>query len=234
MSGKADKSVDVTSLPAHPEPQSITVKEENISVVIDGKTLSIFSRHSSPKGSPKLTVLLLHGRAFTSKNWEDIGTLQRLASWGYQAVGVDLPGYGKSESVSLGDTSTSSFLLALVEKVGKKPVIVSPSMSGGFALPYLFEQPQESCHRAAAYIPVAPVMTESFQDKYPDSQIRTLVVYGSKDKTMGFTSRDHLKALPRSTIAVIPEAGHACYLDQPHIFHNLLYDFLGKVSAELK
>lgn len=36
-------------------------------------------------------VLLLHGQAFTSKNWEDIKTLHYIAAMGYTPIAVDLP-----------------------------------------------------------------------------------------------------------------------------------------------
>ncbi|XP_076436618.1 putative protein-lysine deacylase ABHD14B isoform X2 [Babylonia areolata] len=232
MSGAEGKSIDVKKLPPHPnggQAAKIAIKTETISVGVGGKTLKIFSQQTFPEGSARLTVLLLHGQAFTSKNWEDIGTLRLLASWGYRAVGVDLPGYGKSREVSLGGVSNADFLSALVKEVGERPVIISPSMSGGFSLPYLFENPGESCNKAAAYIPVAPVMTGSFLQNYSASQIPTLIVYGSKDSSLGFTSHDHLKKLPNSEVAIIPDAGHACYMDRPELFHHLLHDFLSKL-----
>ncbi|XP_076436691.1 putative protein-lysine deacylase ABHD14B isoform X2 [Babylonia areolata] len=206
------------------------IETKIISVPVHGKTLKIFSRQTFPEGSARLTVLLLHGQSFTSKNWEDIGTLRLLASWGYRAVAVDLPGYGKSGEVSLGGVSNAAFLSALVKEVGERPVIISPSMSGGFSLPYLFQNPRESCKKAAAFIPVAPAMTEGFLEKYSQSPIPTLIVYGSRDERRGFPSRDRLKRLPNSEVATIPDAGHACYMNQPEPFHNHLHDFLSKLQ----
>ena len=60
-------------------------------------------------------------------------------------------------------------------------------------------------------------------------QLPTLIVYGAKDTSLGTESRDKLQVLPKSQIASIPEAGHACYLDQPALFHKLLYYFLAKL-----
>lgn len=40
----------------------------------------------------RLQIVLLHGQAFTSKTWEELGTLSLLATNGYQALALDLPG----------------------------------------------------------------------------------------------------------------------------------------------
>lgn len=40
----------------------------------------------------RLQVVLLHGQAFTSKTWEELGTMALLAINGYQALAMDLPG----------------------------------------------------------------------------------------------------------------------------------------------
>lgn len=42
----------------------------------------------------RLQVVLLHGQAFTSKTWEELGTMAILAVNGYQALAMDLPGRG--------------------------------------------------------------------------------------------------------------------------------------------
>ena len=44
----------------------------------------------------------------------------------------------------------------------ERPVIVSPSMSGSFALPYLLTHPESSGEGCSGYIPIAPVGTEDY------------------------------------------------------------------------
>ena len=62
------------------------------------------------------------------------------------------------------NSETTSFLLDVVEKLDLKSslVIVSPSMSGRFSLPFVVEHPE----RVKGFIPVAPVQTEKFVDKF--------------------------------------------------------------------
>ena len=52
----------------------------------------MFYRESLPDGPPREQVLLLHGMAFSSKTWLELGTLQYLSAMGHRAVAVDLPG----------------------------------------------------------------------------------------------------------------------------------------------
>jgi len=234
-SGESGQSLDVSSLAGYPGSSdplpSVQVQQVTIPVTVGGRTLNIFSRQTSPTASATSTILLLHGQAFTSANWENIGTLQLLASWGFRAVAVDLPGFGQSVS-QVNSASNEDFIEALVSTLGSLPVIVSPSMSGGFSLPYLFQNPATSLQRAKAYIPVAPVSSGTYKAKYPRSQLPTLIVYGSNDRGLGFSSRDNLQVLPKSFIAEIDNAGHACYLDQPLLFHNVVYHFLTKLLPQ--
>ncbi|XP_070183948.1 putative protein-lysine deacylase ABHD14B [Littorina saxatilis] len=230
---KTSKEIDVNKLPdipPSPDINAIAIKKITIDVKVKDKTLKIYSQQTEPaeSESPTVTVLLLHGQAFTSQDW--IRTLRLLASWGYKAVAIDLPSFGKSKDESLGVASEEEFMTALVGTLGSAPVIVSPSMSGNFSLPYLFSDRSDSAQRAAAFIPVAPVMTDKFKANYPKSLVPTLIVYGTQDTLLGTRSREDLQALPKAQIAPIPGAGHACYKDKPDLFHKVLHHFLTSLT----
>ncbi|OXB58163.1 hypothetical protein ASZ78_006935 [Callipepla squamata] len=106
-------------------------------------------------------VLLLHGQAFTSHTWQALGTLALLAAEGHRAVAIDLPGYG--DSPPAGSLSTqqgrAAFVRHVVQQLGlQRPVLVSPSMSGRFSLPFLVAHGEQ----LAGFVPIAPVGTREY------------------------------------------------------------------------
>ena len=62
-------------------------------------------------------------------------------------------------------------------------------------------------------------------------QVPTLIIYGEKDTGLGHASRDDLSNIPTSQAVELPEARHPAYLDQPDMFHTLLYNFIKQVHA---
>ncbi|XP_039255804.2 putative protein-lysine deacylase ABHD14B [Styela clava] len=188
----------------------------------------IFYRETLPVGgASKGDILLLHGMKFSSETWLELKTLEKLAEWGYRAVAVDLPEYGNSKSAKLKGTQ-ADFIHGICQKLSiNKPVIISPSMSGGFSLPYLIEHG----NNMSGYVPVAPVSTGSYINQYSSVRVPTLIVYGDRDATLGTTSFKHLSGIPNHTVLKIPNAGHACYLDQPDVWHNNLRDFLNTLNS---
>ncbi|KAM5147995.1 protein ABHD14A-like [Mantella aurantiaca] len=156
--------------------------QDNVNVTVRTATLSgdwpTFYREAVPRsaleGGPpeRYTVLLLHGRSFTSKTWEDLGTLQILSEHGYRAVAVDLPGYGQSLQAQpmSSEKGRTDYLLHIMEALGgRQPVLISPSMSGMFSLPLLLQHPD----RLRGFIPIAPVGTKSYKpQQYQNIQIQ--------------------------------------------------------------
>ncbi|XP_059148739.1 putative protein-lysine deacylase ABHD14B isoform X2 [Physella acuta] len=182
-------------------------------------------------GKAKLDVLFLHGQKFSSEDWIRNGSLNHVANWGYRSVAIDLPGHGKTTD-TIDELVVDEFLKALVSslKMKENVVIIAPSASGRYALPYLFNKPETSTDRAKGFVPITPVGTNKYVDKFPASQIPTLIVYGTDDK-QGKEVAEDLKKLPKSETSPIEGAGHACYLNKPDEFHNALYNFLIKLSS---
>uniref|UniRef100_A0AAV2M7L2 hyaluronoglucosaminidase n=1 Tax=Knipowitschia caucasica TaxID=637954 RepID=A0AAV2M7L2_KNICA len=178
---------------------------------------------------PRLQIVMLHGQAFTSKTWEELGTMSILATHGYQTLAVDLPGYGKSpDSESLKtDQSRVDLLSRFMESLGiRYAVLVSPSMSGHYSIPFLMK----NSAKLQAFIPIAPVGTRSYTpQQYQNVQTPTLIVFGALDTNLGAQSHKNLLQLPHASVLKLEGARHACYMDKPKEFHHGLINFLRNV-----
>ncbi|KAI5619546.1 protein ABHD14B isoform X1 [Silurus asotus] len=189
----------------------------------------LFYRQALPSDrEAKLCVLLLHGIRFSSQNWLTIGTLNALAEAGYRALAIDLPGLGESKAAeapaAVGEPAPAEFLKQVCDGLNTGPVVViSPSLSGMYSLPFLFQHPE----RLKAYIPVAPICTDKFKvEQYKAVQVSTLIVYGDQDTQLGEVSLNNLKNLPNHKVVVMHGAGHPCYLDDPVTWHKAVLEFL--------
>lgn len=179
---------------------------------------------AGPERAP-LGVLLLHGGRFDSGTWRKLGTLGRIAERGWRVVAVDLPGFGASERDALApEALLTSLLPFLSHEVGlERPVVVAPSMSGRYALPFVAREPTS----VAGLVAIAPVGIPENAPALAGLALPTLVVWGAEDDLVPLSLADRLHELiPGSDVEILRGAGHACYLDQPEAFHAALLAFL--------
>ncbi|NXJ74512.1 ABHEA protein, partial [Trogon melanurus] len=136
------------------------------------------------------------------------------------------PGYGNSPPAETVATVQGrvAFLDRVLQELGIwRPVLVSPSMSGRFALPFLLVRGD----RLSGFVPIAPARTKDYAaEQYRQVQTPTLILYGDRDTSLGPQALQNLRHLPRHRVAVVPDAGHACYMDKPEPFHRALLSFL--------
>ncbi|XP_006892323.1 PREDICTED: alpha/beta hydrolase domain-containing protein 14B [Elephantulus edwardii] len=204
-----------------------SVEQREGSIQVQGQNL--FYREALPGGgqAARFSVLLLHGIRFSSETWQKLGTLHKLAQAGYRAVAIDLPGLGRSKEAEApaptGELAPSSFLAAVVDALALgPPVVVSPSLSGMYSLPFV----TASGSQLRGYVPVAPICTDKIKAAdYGSVKTPALIVYGDQDP-MGQTSFENLKQIPNHRVLVMEGAGHPCYLDKPEEWHSGLLDFL--------
>ncbi|NXY80106.1 ABHEA protein, partial [Glareola pratincola] len=141
-----------------------------------------------------------------------------------------MPGYGDSPPAEMVATAQGRvvFLECVLQELGmRRPVLVSPSMSGRFALPFLLARGD----RLAGFVPIAPVGTKDYTaEQYQQVQTPTLILYGDRDASLGLQALRNLQHLPRHRVAPVPDAGHACYLDKPEDFHRALLGFLRQLK----
>ncbi|MGB3513899.1 MAG: alpha/beta hydrolase [Microcoleaceae cyanobacterium] len=168
-----------------------------------------------------VSVLFLHGASFSAQTWQEIGSLQLLARRGYRAVAVDIPGYGRSQRISV---SSFGFLLELLNILNlKMPILVSPSMSGNYSLPFVINQ----ADKLSGFVAISPVGIQRFCDELKGIELPTLAIWGSNDRIVSVTEADLLvKLMPNSQKVILDNAGHACYMKATEEFHQHLINFI--------
>jgi abhydrolase domain-containing protein 14 len=184
---------------------------------------SVRCLEAGPADGP--AVVLLHGASFQAQTWQELGTLRLCAERGLRAVAVDLPGFGRSEP---NDVEPVRFLEALFDALSiRRAVLVTPSMSGRYALPFLARRPE----RVRGLVAVAPVGIGTWAGELAGLETPALLVWGDEDRTVPIADAELLaRSLQQSETVVIADAGHACYMRQPARFHEHVLAFLERVA----
>lgn len=194
----------------------------------------IFYREINPIKAPKLHVLLLHGREFTSANWASLKTMDILAARGYRVVAMDLPGYGQTmyKFNDSEDKNRAKVLGNFIHKMGlHSPVIVSPSESGRYSLPYIAAL--RKLKAVSGFVSIAVEGTDRVPAKDFKHFPPTLILRCSKDTSLGVTSSNALQlSVPDTTVKIIEGKGRACYIKKAKEFHELLLNFVDNITKK--
>ena len=175
------------------------------------------------EGNPQ-SIIFLHGKRFSSLNWEELGTLEMLSEKGFDAIAVDLPGYGESPG---SDIPTEEVLPLIINALGViKPVVVAPSFSGNYALPVISEHPSDF----TAVVAPAPLGVQENAGSLKGTSLPFLIIWGDNDPIVPVENAHILDSvLANSDVVILPEGGHPTYINQTETFHRHLVRFLEKL-----
>ena len=193
-----------------------------MTIVADFTTVAGAWVHYLASGPPRAKpVVLLHGAGFSAETWRQIGTLDMVVRAGFRVVAVDLPGFGRSAA---SPSSPSAWVAEMLRRLGiERPILVVPSTSGRFALPFLAEHPTE----VAGVVAVSPVGIGAYIDRLRKVTAPLLAVWGEEDRTLPRADGERLvAAVPHGRLTLIEGGGHAPYMNAPTTFHAELLAFL--------
>jgi pimeloyl-ACP methyl ester carboxylesterase len=168
-------------------------------------------------------VVLLHGASFSSETWNNIGTIKALVDSGHLVYALDLPGFGRS-TASMGSPRTWLRMVLDLLQIDR-PVLVSPSMSGSYALPLAIEHPL----RISGFVAVAPVGILKHEPSLHQIAVPVLAVWGENDTLIPQSQADVLvRSVKDGRKVVVAGGSHAPYMSDPVAFHAELLRFLNE------
>ena len=173
-------------------------------------------------------MILLHGMSFTSNNWVQLNAFQTFANAGFNVYAPDYPGFGKSEGnpeyqLDSNFSNGSKFILDFTEELKlSKSNIVGPSMGGGIVLRTLIDYDIIS-----SGIVIAPAGIQQMIKDLHKIKVPLLILWGEKDQVINKeNAKLLLGAVPESTLVMVPDGGHALYLEKPNIFYSEVMKFI--------
>ena len=181
--------------------------------------------HFLEAGNPEgRDMILLHGMKFQAASWQELGTLEKLASAGYHPLALDMPGFGNSPACEADqDTVLADFINQLELE---RPVLIGPSMGGRIALEFALNHPDI----LGGLVLVGTVGVEENKDRLSQINLPVFIVWGSDDQISPLANSETLlNSIKGAKRLVLEGAPHPCYQDQPDAWHAALLEFLGSV-----
>jgi abhydrolase domain-containing protein 14 len=176
-----------------------------------------------------IPVVLLHGYSFYAETWVETGLFDELAG-DYSVYSFDMPYGAKSMSDKFNAENRNEYAVFLNNMMKtlniNRPILIGASISGEVTLRYLIHG-----YSAQTAIAVGPVGIRSLGTQLGRISIPLLAIWGDKDTISPPADskilKDHVK---NAEIRIMDGAGHACYLDEPVKFTEIVKDFLQRSS----
>lgn len=191
---------------------------KNYKVAVDGR--HYYYIHNGVQKAP--SVVLLHGKNTTAKTWEDVGTMKALADAGHSAIALNMPGEDT-------DLYPESWLLECMNQLKiKTPIMVTPSLSTEYIIPYI----RETAERISAWVSVANMHLDKYYELYPDIKFPVMAIWGEMDK---YAPVEYAKKLAEEVqngqYKIIKGAMHSPFQTNPTEFNKVLVEFINSLPA---
>lgn len=166
----------------------------------------VYSRRAGDKETP--LVLGIHGWSQRNgwQSWEAL--LGPLGTAGFQAVSVDMPGWGRSVAANPGFLETAAAvetIVALLDGLGAETAsLMGKSWGGGVALYTALAHPGR-VHKLILSAPAFPDL-----DRLPDVPHPVLLVWAEDDAMIPIAhAESYMKGLPDVRLVRYPAGGHS-------------------------
>jgi pimeloyl-ACP methyl ester carboxylesterase len=186
------------------------------------KSNTLYFYSGNPKG--KNSIVLMHGYSFNSEVWSRVGLIDTLESMGYRTFSIDVPGFPNSRSkFILKEEEFTDMLNVFIDDVvksGSLPVLLGSSESAYRALRFA----ESWSTRISSLIVVAPVKLDRVN--IGKIIVPVLGIWGSDDDISPPSEARKYFNRSNSQMKVIEGTGHACYLNKPEEFNEIIKSFL--------
>lgn len=233
-----------TSKLEHPEISNSKINEDGDQIqgyihLDDGE--HIYFQSSGLRGlydtniDKQTSVVLLHGKKYSSQTWNQNKTLQHLLKYKYGNIAFDMPGYGNSSGKPQDfDNANIEWIIQCLTKLNitKDIVLIMPSMSGLYGLQWIFNNDYNKWLNGI--IPIAPAFCDEYdKNMYKGLYLPTCIVYGENDETgLHRVSNEYLMEIPECKVNMIENGPHACYLKSyKEEFHEIMIKFLDEIES---
>jgi abhydrolase domain-containing protein 14 len=85
--------------------------------------------------------------------------------------------------------------------------------------------------KVSGYVAIAPVGVKQYASRLKESPVPALIIWGEQDRLFPYAMATTLAAsFKKAKVVILTGAQHPAYLDQPHLFHKALLNFLAKLG----
>ena len=171
-----------------------------------------------------LPVVMMPGASFNANTWVQVGLVEGVARAGFRAISVDPPGQGETPQGPYEFGGRREFLEDFLPMVSfDRGVLLGASLGGYSVATYALAHPD----KVLALVLVGAVGLERHAAQFKVlSGKPILLIWGSEDDVSPISNAEAVMGRVNTAELVRLGRRHACYLDDPSGFTNLVVSFL--------